>query len=327
MADTQKIIIKTPRFIGDTIMMLSAFELLRAHYGDAKFTVVTPPACVDIFRGMGVDIIVDDTKGGNKGRLSKMLRLLGALRRERYDLGFLFHNTFVDALLFRLAKINTVIGYDKESRKFLLDFSLKIDRNRHYINHYAFLVNSYLQNCYQKLPPIRLLAEKSTLIAESSRPRVGFVLGGENKKSRTYPPQLSLRLFELLKTAPIDIILLGDKEDSPNNAKYEEFLSTEYINAQNLSGKTSVGEFIDTIAALDLLVTIDTSAMHIAAATDTPFIALIGKGTSVFETVRPKVDFGHYLRRDALDIDESRSIENITPEEIADKINKVLHVG
>jgi ADP-heptose:LPS heptosyltransferase len=46
--------------------------------------------------------------------------------------------------------------------------------------------------------------------------------------------------------------------------------------ALDLAGQTSIGEYAAVIAALDLLVTNDTSASHIAAATRTRSVVLFG---------------------------------------------------
>jgi len=319
------IIIRTPNFIGDTIMMLPAFELLKLEYPTANFTIMCKESCIDIFRDKGIKkFIVDDSRLEKKGRFKKSLLVINEIRQERYDLGVVFRNTLVDACIFKLSKIDRVIGYDNENRRIFLDFWLKIDRTRHYINHYAYLINLYLDDKYQTLPLMQLNSKKSNLIYKKSPRVIGFVLGGDNKGSRTYPKDLSLELFKLLKNENIDIVLLGDKDDNQNNKIYEDYLKSIQININNLSGKTTIAEFIDAIASLDLLVTIDTSAMHISAATDTPFITLIGKGTSVFESVRPKVNFGKYLYQDNLDIDDNILISNIKPQKIKEAILEIL---
>ena len=319
------IIIRTPNFIGDTIMMLPAFELLKLEYPTANFTIMCKESCIDIFRDKGIKkFIVDDSRLEKKGRFKKSLLVINEIRQERYDLGVVFRNTLVDACIFKLSKIDRVIGYDNENRRIFLDFWLKIDRTRHYINHYAYLINLYLDDKYQTLPLMQLNSKKSNLIYKKSPRVIGFVLGGDNKGSRTYPKDLSLELFKLLKNENIDIVLLGDKDDNQNNKIYEDYLKSIQININNLSGKTTIAEFIDSISSLDLLVTIDTSAMHISAATDTPFITLIGKGTSVFESVRPKVNFGKYLYQDNLDIDDNILISNIKPQKIKEAILEIL---
>ncbi|MBS9768709.1 MAG: glycosyltransferase family 9 protein [Flavobacteriaceae bacterium] len=320
----KKIIIRTPNFIGDTVMMLPALELVRMEYPDAEITVVCKPHSAELFRGKGIaKIIVDDTKG--KGRFNRTLKFVKQLRQEKYDLGILFHNSFLTALLFRLARIKTLIGYEKEGRKFLLDFSLPIDRNWHYSNHYANLVNLYFGNKYTELPQGKLVHKKSELVEKKASLLVGFVLGGENKGARRYPLELGKQLFEKLSAEEVDIVLLGDKQDCENHQKYAEVLKENGANCTDLTGKTTVAGFIDAIAELDLLVTIDTSAMHIASAVGTEFVVLVGKGTSPFSVVYPKFGKGHILEKGQLCLRGEDMIKSISPNDIYGKIMEILN--
>jgi len=319
------IIIKTPNFIGDTIMMLPALELLKMEYPDAKFTVVCKKPSRDIFRDKDIEeIIIDDTKG--KNRFSKTIKLVKTIKNKHYDLGILFHNTFIDALIFKLSHIDTIIGYEKENRKILLDFWLKIDKTRHYVNHYANLVNQYLGNKYTTLPQMKLHTQKQHLIKKDEKTVIGFVLGSD-KDSRGYPKELSLRLFSKLKNRDFHIVLIGDENDLKSNILYEKQLKKDQITCTNLTAKTSVAEFIDIINDLDLLITIDTSALHIAASTGTDFIALIGKGSSAFDTVKPKVEFGSYIFKGERYIKDEDLIKEIKADDIIKEIDKRLKIG
>ncbi len=317
-----KIIIKTPNFIGDTIMTLPAIELLKKEYPDALITIVCKPSSKDIFRGKDVDkIIIDDSKIQKKDRVKRTAKLIRKIREEKYDLGVVFHNTFMDAFVFKCSRINTLIGYEKENRKIFLDFWLKIDRTKHYVKHYVNLINKYLGDKYTYLPKMELNYDKSKLLQKTKKTSIGFVFGGDNKKTRQYPQVLSLELFELLKDRDIDIVLLGDKDDSEVNEVYETYLTSINKNVINLSGKTSVSEFIDAIASLDMLVTIDTSAMHIAAGVGTKFLVLVGKGTSSFDTVYPDVEFGDFIYRGKELIKDEDIIKAISPKEIVQYIS------
>ncbi len=313
-----KIIIKTPNFIGDTIMMLPALILLQRHYKDAQFTVVCPAHSKDLFRGYEIEtIIIDDTRG--KDRIKKSLKLLKKIRKDHYDLGVLFHNALSGALLFKLAKIDKIIGYKNGGREILLDFAPKINRSRHYINHYANLINNYMGGIYDTLPPTKLYTSKQTAYEKSSQKTIALVLGTD-KGDRGYPLEHSKKLCLLLEKKPYQILLLGDKNDQRTNSIYHALLP----DAIDLTGKTSIAAFIDIIASVDLLVSIDTSAIHIAAATHTNFITLLGQGTSAFSIVKPKVDFGSYLYGGESCIKDSDQIKAIAPEMIIDEIEKRL---
>lgn len=318
------IIIKTPNFIGDTIMMMSALELVKMEYPNAKITIVCKEYSKDLFRSKNINkIIIDNCKG--KNRFRKTLNLVAEIKKENYDLGILFHNTFLDALIFKLSNINKIIGYDKENRKILLDFHLKIDRTRHYVNHYANLVNKYFDNKYELLPEIKLDFKNTNLLKKEKKYLIAFVLGGDNKDTRKYPKKLSFELMSLIDSDKIDVVLLGDKDDCLNNSLYENELNKLNKNCINLSGKTSISEFIDVIAKVDLLVTIDSSAMHIAAAVGSEFIVLVGKGSSALDTVYPKVEFGHKIFEAKNFIKDEDLIYQIKAKTINDKINMIIN--
>lgn len=313
----QKIVIRTPNFIGDTINTTPAIELLKEEYPDAEFTLIGPAFIRDIFKyDRRVTRMICFEKGKRKDRT-----LLKELRKEPYDLGILFINTFISALLFKMARIRKIIGYNNEGRGFLLDFKLKINRNIHYINHYATLVNKFLNNKYTFLPPLTVTYTKEeTFGFENQQPTIGLYLGGKNKGYRRYPEQLSVELLKQL--SGYNIVLIGDKNDNANHETYLE--EARLPNAINLTGKTTVEGLINTISNLDLLVTIDSAAMHIAAATETPFIALMGLSTSPTSVILPKVDFGKILKVENNMINEENYMNNLCPEIITDKINSLL---
>ena len=142
----KRIIVKTPGFIGDTIMMTPALELLKEEFTGVKFTIVCKRSCVDVFDGREdiEKIIIDDVKEGNL--LVRVIRLIRKIRMNKYEMGFIFHNTLLDALIFKLSRISKLIGYNKEGRGFLLDYTEKVNRSRHYVNNYCHLVNAFLGN-------------------------------------------------------------------------------------------------------------------------------------------------------------------------------------
>ncbi len=334
----KKIIIRTPNFIGDTVMLLPALELVKMEYPDAEITVVCKSHSVALFRGKGIaKIIVDNTKG--KGRFVRTLQFVKQLRKEKYDLGILFHNSFLTALSFRLARIKKLIGYEKEGRKFLLDFSLPINRNWHYVNHYANLVNQFFQNKYATLPPMKLEAKDSDLLPQTEKMLIGFVLGSEIKPKqdpkeqykqiikkgvRKYPLEFGKELFEQLSRENFHFVLLGDKTDCESHSVYARILEKNKKEYIDLTGKTSVEQFIDAIASLDLLVTVDTSAVHIAAATQTPFLLLAGLGTSPLSVVYPQQGNGELLFKGNLLLKGEDMMAAIFPADIYNKIMEII---
>lgn len=313
----KKIIIRTPNFIGDTVNTLPAIELLKQEYPDAVFTIVGPLFVRDLFsQDKRITRFISCKKG-----LRYFFPLLFAIRKEKYDLGILFNNTFIFALIFRLSRIKCLIGYKNEGRGFLLNHKPRLNRNTHYINRYAYLVNSYLNNKYTFLPPLHILhSGEATFHFENDRKTIGFYPGSPKKKFRQYPASHTIELLKQLSS--YNIVMLGDSEE---HSYYEECLQKAgHPHALNLAGKISVEQFINTISNIDLLITIDSAAMHIAAATHTPFIALMGLSTSPVSCITPKVDFGKIIRIENNLIDEEKYLQNITPQIIIENISAIL---
>ena len=129
----------------------------------------------------------------------------------------------------------------------------------------------------------------------------------------------------LIKSEEFNIILIGDKNDALRADKYNIKDHVKAGNIINFTNRTSVSEYINLINKSNLLITIDSSAMHIAAAVGTSFITVLGKSTSPFCTVKPKVDFGIYLKEEKGLIDEEQFISQLSPETIMKQIQLALN--
>jgi len=330
ISDVRKIIVRLPNFLGDSINCTPAIKLLLKEYPEARFTFVCRKPSAALFKtfsGLG-DIIIDDTKSrGN--RIFNTIKLILSIRKTKYDLGILFHNSFLSALIFKFSRIKYIIGYNNESRKFLLDFWIKMDRSRHYINQYANLVNKYLGDKYLELPTLSLWSDGKKLDFgfNNEFPVIGLALGCDEQGARAYPKKESFELIKLmLEQNNFNLVLIGDSREQKRNDTYMEMLTSPFSkNIQNYSGKTDVGTHINLVKKLDLLITIDSSAMHIAAAVKTPFIVVLGHSTSPFSIVKPKVSFGRYMKNENGLIDEDLFISQIKPSEILNEISFFLN--
>lgn len=320
----KKIIIRTPNFIGDTINTTPCLELVKREYPEAELVIVGPDFVREIFKydSRVTDYITFPLS--RKKRLSTYWYILKELRKQHGDLGIIFVNTLISAVLFKFGNVKRNIGYRKEGRSFLLDYSPKINYHKHYINRYASLFNEYIGNKYVTLPELSLPhTGESTFHFNNSQKTIGLYLGGENKDFRRYPDDYAIELLQVLNQNGYNQVLIGDAHDKVKHTYYAE--KAHVGNLINLTDKTSIEGFINTISNVDLLVTIDSSALHIAAATKTPFIALLGLSTSPTSTIVPKVSFGQVLKIENNLIREEDYMKNITPEVILQNVKKMLN--
>jgi ADP-heptose:LPS heptosyltransferase len=105
------------------------------------------------------------------------------------------------------------------------------------------------------------------------RPRIGLHIGS-SVPSRRWPVESFAALADLLVSETgAHIILTGITSEQPLTAAVQASMRSP---ALDLAGRTTIGEYAAVIASLDLLVTNDTSASHIAAAMRTRSVVLYG---------------------------------------------------
>jgi len=114
----------------------------------------------------------------------------------------------------------------------------------------------------------------ATLIGPpDKRPTIGLHTGASDPRRR-WPLGSFARLGDqLAERCDARIVLTGSEHEGPATASVRRSMTAPAI---DLAGMTDLGEFAAVISALDLLVTNDTGASHVAAATNTPSIVLFG---------------------------------------------------
>lgn len=323
MINIEHILIRTPNFIGDSINITPCIQLIKKEYPNAKITIVCPDIVADVFKYDTKILSCITFPLAKKNKFSTYWHIYKETRKLKGDLGIIFINTFVSALLFKLAGIKCNIGYKNEGRSFLLNFKPRINRNKHYINHYANLFNEYIGHKYSILPDLYLpISGTKTFNFNNKQKTIGFYPGGSHKSPRNYPETHSIQLIQSLNQQGYNIVLIGDKKDNEQQAEYDKKANCD--NVINLTGKTNIEDLFNTISHLDLLITIDSAAMHTAAALKIPFIALMGLSTSPTSAITPKVDFGTILKIENNMICEEEYMQNITPDIIVQEVGKTL---
>ena len=119
----RSIVIKGINWVGDTILTTPAISALHRGFPEAAITVVARPWVAALLEAN--EDITDVWEVDERNRL-KFLAVAARIRRQRFDLGILFPNSFASALLLALGGVRRRVGYDRDGRRFLL----RIDRMR-----------------------------------------------------------------------------------------------------------------------------------------------------------------------------------------------------
>jgi ADP-heptose:LPS heptosyltransferase len=117
-------------------------------------------------------------------------------------------------------------------------------------------------------------AKAAALIGpQAGHPMIGLHVGASDP-TRRWPVESFARLGDqLAELRQARIVLTGSESEQSLTAAVCRTMNAPAI---DLAGMTDLGEFAAVISALDLLVTNDTGASHVAAATRTPSIVLFG---------------------------------------------------
>jgi ADP-heptose:LPS heptosyltransferase len=162
----------------------------------------------------------------------------------------------------------------------------------------------------------------SLIGAPDDRPVIGLHVGASDP-TRRWPPEAFAALADrLISQCNARIVLTGVESERPLTTQVQAAM---HAPATDLAGRTTIGQFGAVIAALDLLVTNDTGASHVAAATGTPSVVLFGP-TDPRRWAPLDLVFHHVVNaRDQFPgLSGAAALQALTPDVIADRCRAAL---
>ena len=278
-----KIVVRTPNWIGDTLMAFPAIEALRRKFPADEISIAAPDGVRDVFAG-------PETTGRLffPASVREGTSLFGAaadFRAEHFDAGLLLTNSFRSALVFALARIPQRWGYDRDGRGGLLTKRVRVRRTDepiHMVRYYLELMQGLDIPTFP--PDIRLSVtpEEATrsreLLARAGldpgRPLVILNPGAAYGPAKRWPKERFSALAGILQERRgVEIAVTGTATDRPAAAAICSILRRP---AADLTGKTTLRELLAVIRAASVFVTNDSGPMHLANALRVPVVALFG---------------------------------------------------
>lgn len=286
----RRIAILRALYLGDLLCATPAFRALRERFPRAELTLIGLPWAAEFV--------------ARSPHLDRFLRFPGypgledeppdpagpdacftAARAAHYDLALQMHgagaasNGFVAALGAR-----RTLGYRRGAADPRLDESLPYLDDEHETRRWLRLVAALGARTDDHRPvfPVStvevasataLLAGHPARSGQRPRPLVGLHVGAKDP-ARRWPSGRFAALGDLLWARHgAALVLTGNAAERPIA---EEVLRDLRAPVLDLVGRTDLGLFAAAIAGLDLLVTNDTGASHLAAAAGTPSVILFG---------------------------------------------------
>lgn len=287
----EKIIVRMPNWIGDLVMATPVLSDLRKAYPQAHITAMCcNPVCDLLREDQAIDELFCFSKTNRFGRRDEKRNIVEKLRRGKYDLGILLTSSFSSAWWFWLGGVKKRLGYQGNGRGILLTDKIPFPKDvhqQHLVETYKMLLAPLGIPLSDRKPRIFLsekeLVNAKTLLHQmgisSEQILIGINPGAAYGSAKCWLPERFREVTErLLKLPSVRIIYFGDQASMPLVKEICREFPAPVI---NLAGLTSLRELAALIKLCQVILTNDSGPMHIAAAANTPLVALFGSTNEV----------------------------------------------
>ena len=271
-----KILIIHTAFIGDIVLSIPLIQRLKDMYPESKIDYLTLPSNSKIISNNPNlnEILIYDKKDKDKG-LKGFLRVLKILKLKKYDYAVIPHRFIKSIALAKLAKIPKIVGFDVASGSWLLNKKVHYDMKKHEVQRLLDLIDYTGEKIPIKIYP-----------SEKDKEKVyGILKGYENKKIIVMAPgsQRPEKIWPIVNVKKVIEKLLNDTSNliiiTGGMAEKKLDLNFEDKNVIDLRGELSLLEFAAILEQADVIVSNDSSPVHIGSGFEKPFIiGIFGKG-------------------------------------------------
>lgn len=309
MLEPRKILIVQPSWVGDAVMATPTLRAVRLLYPNAHISYLMKRYVKPVYTGMPwVDQLITYRTGKTTKKSGKSLFDLAArLGSARFDLAVLLPNSFQSALICKMARIDRVVGYERDGRSFLLTDRLLAPKDKGkfipspIIKYYMGLAR-YLGAAERDLKMELFVTETERKEAEEVLRRAGLDAQDLSRATNSATDASAAR-----RDGPWILLNPGAQFGAAKCWLPESFaaLSDRFVN--ELGAKVlissaprerqivdaivrhtkrptydlqkaglSLGTLKEIVRRCDLMVTNDTGPRHIAAALDVPVVTVFG---------------------------------------------------
>ena len=279
-----------PNWIGDVVLALPALERIRKYFPSAEIIAASREVAVGLLRRVpAVNGVIPVDEHRLTGGGLDFLLLASLLRREQFDLAVLLQNSLRPALLVRLAGIPKRAGYRRHGRGWLLNYDIAppvengevLHESRYYlelIRQLGWAENTPPVNQYKVLPdPATHKRMKKWLNSEgiTGRPlRVAISPGAANGTARCWSAERYAELADRLANEKMAaIVLCGSPSERVLGSRIAGQMTTR---AHVYFDDLSLMEMQALFSCMDVVVSNDSGAAHLAATTGVPQVVIFG---------------------------------------------------
>lgn len=309
--------------IGDMILATPMFHAMKSKYPDSEIHVLAGRSNNQIIKDMpdvSKIFILDKSP-------LKLMELIFKLNREKYD--YLIdpkdHLSTESHFLARLIGVKNKIGLNKGSSKIYNIPIQEQDLNKGL--HYTLRCIKALNNLDIQLPtsPVRPVlfpnkdSESYTDKFFSNNEKIILINISASNQNKMWDNDKWIELIDVIKDYEIDDNLSFVLIYSPENKSEAEYILSNQKKLKEFKSR-SINDAISMIKRSKLLITPDTSLVHIASAFNIPIIGLYSGLDNFYEKFHPTTDVFEVIRSEK-GID---GIKEITVPQIYDVYTKMI---
>ncbi|WP_047393929.1 glycosyltransferase family 9 protein [Cetobacterium sp. ZOR0034] len=279
-----KILIIHTAFIGDIVLSTPLIKRIKEVYPESKITYVTTPVGASILRNNeDITEIIEYDKRGTHSGFKGLIALGRRLRYENFNLVLTPHRYLRSSILSWLTRSPKRIGYDTASGAILFTDKVKYDKEKHEVEKLLSFMGEIPKNSREDYPIELYPSKKDTEIIN----RIWEENGLENEDviaiapgSKWFTKKWPLEYFNKV----IDLLIENNKKVIVIGGKDEMFLNVHTSKGViDLRGKTTLLELAEVLRRVRVVLTNDSSPIHIASAfKNTRIIALFGPTVKEF---------------------------------------------
>lgn len=328
-----RILIIHTAFIGDIVLSTPLIKKLRDTYPKAEITYLTTPIGASILRNNPylTHIIEYDKRGEHRG-IKGFWAIVKKLKMEAYNMVITPHRYLRSSFLSFLTGAPIRRGYDNSVAAFLYNEKVHYDKDKHEVEKLLSFVPKDERGRYEiELFPTELEREKVDELLKNVVGKIVVIAPGSKWFTKKWPLEYFKEVIgKLEKRKDATVIVIGGKEEMLLNIPLTE-------NSIDLRGKTTLLELAEVISRADLVLTNDSSPIHIASAfQNVKILAIFGptvekfgffpwsKNSEVFQVegleCRPCSIHGG----DSCPKKHFKCMLDIKPETVIDRIEKIL---
>ena len=323
--------------LGDVVIATSALDLIKKNFPDTKITMLVKSVVKDaVIDNPAVDDVIAFEYTARKNSLGAMYKIIKEIRRRKFDLAISFDRKLRPALITFAAGIPrrvcpTKIFEQKKSRvqMFYTDviemnydlFSKPQAENFQEIVRQFFKIEGHGSPQF----PTKFSANVEKLLNQIPKDKIKIALCVKGTfPLKTYPKEYFAEVVNALREKyNAAFFIIG----APNDKNYaDEVIAEIGGGVLNFCGETSLPDLAEIFRRADLLITVDTGAMHIAATTEIKTVALfccspivryspINKNSVVLSSREPCCPC-HIREKECPSYPKSNCLYNVKPAEV-----------